>query len=94
MEQKNKEESMKIVVRVPKSFKEQIYKAVAKSSYSSASELIRAGIEKELKIQSMKDNLDFVSKELSKLIDIKLDGFISSQRKLYANNERIYYKRN
>lgn len=89
MEQKNKEESMKIVVRVPKLFKEQIYKAVAKSSYSSASELIRAGIEKELKIQSMKDNLDFISKELSKLIDIKLDGFISSQRKLYANNVRI-----
>ena len=89
MEQRYKEESMKIVVRVPKSFKEQIYKAVAKSSYSIASELIRAGIEKELKIQSMKDNLDFVSKELSKLIDIKLDGFINSQRKLYANNVRI-----
>ena len=89
MEQRNKEESIKIVVRAPKSFKEQIYKAVAKSSYSSASELIRAGIEKELKIQSMKDNLDFVSKELSKLIDIKIDGFISSQRKLYANNVRI-----
>lgn len=52
MEQRNKEESMKIVVRVPRSFKEQIYKSVAKSSYSSASELIRAGIEKELKIQS------------------------------------------
>jgi len=37
----------------------------------------------------LKDNLYFVSKELSKLIDIKLDGFISSQRKLYANNVRI-----
>ena len=98
MKQKNEEETTKIVVRVPKSFKEQIYKAVAKSLYSSASELIIAGIEKELKIQSLKDNLDFVSKELSKLIDIKLDGFISSQRKLYANNVRIsaintYYKR-
>ena len=89
MEQRNKEESMKIVVIVLKSFKEQIYKAVAKSLYSSVSKLIRAGIEKELKIQSMKDNLDFVSKELSKLIDIKIDGFINSQRKLYANNVRI-----
>ena len=36
-----------------------------------------------------KDNLDFVIKELSKLIDMKLDGFINSQRKLYANNVRI-----
>ena len=63
MEQRNKEESIKIVVRAPKSFKEQIYKVVAKSSYSSASELIRSGIEKELKIQSLNDNLDFISKE-------------------------------
>ena len=92
MIEKDKEEKEKLVrmfVRVPKSKRDIIYNVVAKSSYSNASELIRAGIEKELKIQSMKDNLDFVSKELSKLIDIKIDGFISSQRKLYAKNVRI-----
>ena len=33
--------------------------------------------------------MDFIVKELSKIIDIKLDSFIKSQRKLNANNVRI-----
>ena len=33
--------------------------------------------------------MDVIIKELSKLIDIKLDSFIISQRKLNANNVRI-----
>ncbi|MDO5555715.1 MAG: hypothetical protein Q4G09_03425 [Clostridia bacterium] len=89
MDKEIKEEYVKIVVKVPKSKKEMIYNVVAKSSYNNASELIRAGIEKELNLQIYKDNLDIIIKELSKLIDIKLDSFIKSQRKLTANNVRV-----
>ena len=89
MKEKNKEEYVKIVVKVPKSKKEMIYNVVAKSSYNNASELIRAGIDKELNLQIYKDNMDFIIKELSKIIDVKLDSFIKSQRKLNANNVRI-----
>jgi len=83
-----KEEYVKMVVKVPKSKKEMIYNVVAKSSYNSASDLIRAGIDKELNLQMYKDNMDVITKELSNLIDIKLDGFLKSQRKLTANNVR------
>ena len=72
-----------------KNKKEMIYNVVAKSSYNNASELIRAGIDKELNLQMYKDNMDVIIKELSKLIDVKLDSFIKSQRKLNANNVRI-----
>lgn len=89
MNKKEKEENVKIVVKIPKSKKEMIYNVVAKSSYNNASELIRAGIDKELNLQIYKDNLDIIIQELNKIIDYKLDGFIRSQRKLYANNVRI-----
>ncbi len=89
MDRKNGEELVRMIVKVPKSKKEMIHNVVAKSSYNNASELIRAGIEKELNLQIYKDNMDVIVKELSKLIDFKLDGFIKSQRKLYANNVRI-----
>ena len=89
MNKKKKEENVKIVVKIPKSKKEMIYNVVAKSSYNNASELIRAGIDKELNLQIYKDNLDIIIQELNKIIDYKLDGFIKSQRKLYANNVRI-----
>jgi Arc/MetJ-type ribon-helix-helix transcriptional regulator len=89
LNKKEKEENVKIVVKIPKSKKEMIYNVVAKSSYNNASELIRAGIDKELNLQIYKDNLDIIIQELNKIIDYKLDGFIKSQRKLYANNVRI-----
>ena len=90
MEIENKQEKLvRIAINIPESKRDVIQKVVAKSSYNNVSEFVRAGIDKELDIQMYKDNLDFVVKELSKLIDIKLDGFISSQRKLYANNVRI-----
>lgn len=89
MSKEDKEELVKIVVKIPKSKKEMIYNVVAKSSYSNASDLIRAGIDKELNLQIHKDNLEFIIQELNKLFDYKLDGFINSQRKLYANNVRI-----
>lgn len=89
MSKKDKEELVRIFVKVPKSKKEMIQKVVEKTSYNTASDLIRAGIEKELNLQMYKDNMDVIVKELSKLIDFKLDGFIKSQRKLYANNVRI-----
>ncbi len=89
MKEKNKEELVRMFVKVPKSMKKMIYNVVAKSSYNNASELIRAGINKELDLQIYKDNMDVIVKELSNLLDIKLDNFIRSQRKLNANNVRI-----
>ena len=40
MEEKNKEELVRMFVKVPKSKRELIYNVVAKSSYNNASELI------------------------------------------------------
>ena len=88
-DKEEKEELVRMFVRVPKSKRDIIYNVVAKSSYSNASELIRAGIDKELNLQIYKDNLDIIIQELNQIIDYKLDGFIKSQRKLYANNVRI-----
>ena len=90
MKIENKQEKLvRIAINIPESKRDMIQKVVAKSSYNNVSEFVRAGIDKELDIQMYKDSLDFVVKELSKLIDMKLDGFINSQRKLYANNVRI-----
>ena len=64
---KNKEESEKLVrvtINIPKYKKEMITKVVEKSSYNNVSELVRAGIDKELNIQMYKDSLDFIIKEL------------------------------
>ena len=70
---KNKEgsKSEMFLLRLTKEQKENIFKVVEKSSYNNASELIRAGIDKELNLQIYKDNMDFIVKELSKIIDIK-----------------------
>ena len=89
MEKKKEQKSEMILLRISKEQKEKIFNIVEKSSYASASELIRAGIDKEINIQMYKDNLDVIVKEIDKIIDYKLDGFINSQRKLYANNVRI-----
>ena len=88
MEKKQNKKSEMFLLRLPKEQKEKIFKVVEKSSYNNASELIRAGIEKELKLQMYKDNMDIITKELSNLIDIKLDNFLNSQRKLIANNKK------
>lgn len=85
----NREELVRVFVKIPKSKKEIIQKVVEKTSYNNVSDLIRAGIEKELNLQIYKDNLEVILQEISKCIDYKLDGFIKSQRKLYANNVRI-----
>ena len=74
----------KLTIRISKEKKEELKKLVEKSSYNSISELARAGIDKELNIQIYKDNLDFIIKELDKIIDAKLNHFIKSQRKLTA----------
>ncbi len=74
----------KLTIRISKEKKEELKKLVEKSSYNSISELARAGIDKELNIQIYKDNLDFIIKELDKIIDAKLNPFIKSQRKLTA----------
>ena len=59
-------------------------KSVAKSEYNNLSDLIRAGIEKELNLQMYKDNLDFIIKEIDKIIDVKLDPVFKSLRKMNA----------
>lgn len=89
MEKKKEQKSEKILLRLTKEQKEQIFNVVEKSSYTSASELIRSGIEKEINIQMYKDNMEVILQEIDKCINYKLDGFIKSQRKLYANNVRI-----
>jgi len=89
LEKKKEQKSEKILLRLTKEQKEQIFNVVEKSSYTSASELIRAGIEKEINLQMYKDNMGVILQEIDKCINYKLDGFIKSQRKLYANNVRI-----
>lgn len=89
MNKKKEPKSEKILLRLTKEQKEMIYNIVEKSSYASASELIRAGIEKEINIQMYKDNMEAVLQQIDKCIEYKLAGFINSQRKLYANNVRI-----
>lgn len=89
MKKKKEQKSEKILLRLTKEQKEQIFNVVEKSSYTSASELIRAGIEKEINLQMYKDNMEVILQEIDKCINYKLDGFIKSQRKLYANNVRI-----
>ena len=89
MKEENKEELVRMFVKVPKSKKEMIYNVVSKSPYTNASDLIRAGIDKELNLQMYKDNMDEILQRIDKCIDYKLDGFIKSQRKLCANNVRI-----
>lgn len=88
MIKKNEEELVRIVAKVPKYKKEMMQKIVEKSSYNTVSDLVRAGIDKELNLQIYKDNLDFIIKELDKLIDAKLNPFIKSQRKLDAKYVR------
>ena len=89
MNKKKEQKSEMLLLRLTKEQKEMIFNVVEKSSYTSASELIRAGIEKELNLQMYKDNMELILQEIDKCINYKLDGFIKSQRKLYANNVRI-----
>lgn len=74
----------KITIRLTKSKKEQLINIVERSSYNNISELVRAGIDKELNLQIYKDNLDFIIKELDGMLDSKLEPFIKSQRKINA----------
>ena len=89
MENKEEEEKLvRITINVPKYKKDMIIKVVEKGTYNNVSELIRAGIDKELNVQMYKDNLDFVIKELDGMIDKKLEPFIKSQRKINAKHLR------
>lgn len=89
MENKKEEEKLvRITINVPKYKKDMIIKVVEKGTYNNVSELVRAGIEKELNVQMYKDNLDFVIKELDGMIDKKLEPFIKSQRKINAKHLR------
>lgn len=87
-DKKEEEKLVKISFRIPLYKKKMIYKAVEKSGYNNASELIRAGVDKELNLQIYKDNLDFIVKEIDREIEAKLNPFIKSQRSLNAKYTR------
>jgi Arc/MetJ-type ribon-helix-helix transcriptional regulator len=85
LEKKKESEKLeKLTIRLSKEKKEQLKKMVEKSSYNSISELARAGIDKELNIEVYKESLDFIVKELDRMLDEKLKPFIASQRKINA----------
>ena len=85
---KESEKLVRVTINLPKYKKEMLKKMIDKGVYDTFGDIIRAGIDKELNIQAYKDNLDFLIKELDNLIELKLDSFIKSQRKLSAKNLR------
>ena len=82
-----KEKLVPIIVRLPKEKKEMLEKLASKQRRFE-SDIIRSGIEKELNIQMYNDNLDFIVKQLDRILDAKLSPFIKSQRKLNAKHLR------
>lgn len=80
---KEKDKLVTIIVRIPKYKKEMLEKIASKQGKYEA-DIIRNGLDKELNIQMYKDNLDFIIKELDKMLDAKLKPFVASQRKLNA----------
>ena len=88
MKEKSEEEFTKLTVRIPKFKKDMMVKVVEKSSYNTLADLVRAGIDKELNLQIYRDNLDFIIKELDRIIDAKLNPFIKWQRKINVKNLR------
>ena len=81
MENKKANEKLeKLTIRISKNKKEMLKKMVEKSSYNSLEDLTRAGIDKKINLQIYKDNMDVIVKELSKLIDAKLDFFQFSKK--------------
>ena len=85
LEKKKESEKLeKLTIRLSKDKKETIKKMVEKSSYNSISELARAGIDKELNVAMYRESLDFIVKELDRMLDEKLKPFIASQRKINA----------
>ena len=78
-----KEKLVPIIVRLSKEKKE-ILEKLASKQRRFESDIIRSGIEKELNIQMYNDNLDFIVKQLDRILDARLSPFIKSQRKLTA----------
>ena len=78
-----KEKLVPIIVRLSKEKKEMLEKLASKQRRFE-SDIIRSGIEKELNIQIYNDNLDFIVKQLDRILDARLSPFIKSQRKLTA----------
>ena len=78
-----KEKLVPIIVRLSKEKKEMLEKLASKQGRFE-SDIIRSGIEKELNIQMYNDNLDFIVKQLDRILDARLSPFIKSQRKLTA----------
>lgn len=86
-EQKEENKLVPIIVRIPKYKKEMLEKLAAKQGLHEV-DIVRNGIDKELNLEMYRDNLDFIIKELNKMIDTKLDPFIKSQRKINAKYVR------
>lgn len=86
-EQKEENKLVPIVVRIPKYKKKMLEKLSAKQGLYEV-DIVRNGIDKELNLEIYRDNLDFIIKELDKMIDAKLSPFIKSQRKINAKHLR------
>ena len=86
-EQKEENKLVPIIVRIPKYKKEMLEKFAAKQGLHEV-DIVRNGIDKELNLEMYRDNLDFIIKELNKMIEAKLDPFIKSQRKINAKHLR------
>lgn len=86
-EQKEENKLVPIIVRIPKYKKEMLEKLAVKQGLYEV-DIVRNGIDKELNLEIYIDNLDFIIKELDKMIDAKLDPFIKSQRKINAKHLR------
>ena len=67
MENKKETKTETILLRLTKEQKKKIFNIVEKSSYSSASDLIRAGIEKEINLQIYKDNMNEITMRIELL---------------------------
>lgn len=87
MEKNKSDELVKITFRIPR-YKKEILERIATKEQLYVSDVVRAGIDKELNIKMFKDSLDLIVKEIGRIVDAKLDPFIKSQRVLNAKYTR------
>jgi hypothetical protein len=87
LEKNKSDELVKITFRIPR-YKKEILERIATKEQLYVSDVVRAGIDKELNIKMFKDSLDLIVKEIGRIVDAKLDPFIKSQRVLNAKYTR------
>ena len=83
MKKDSEEKIITMVVRIPK-YKKEMIRELAKKQNRYESEIIRSGIDKELRLELYHDNLEKIIGKVLKPVDEKLNKFLRSQRKLNA----------